>query len=308
MDVSSQMLIFVNVVEHGSISAAARVSKHTPSAVSKQIGHLEDHVGYRLLRRTRTGVSLTDEGLEFYEKCRVFADKFHEAEEHISAISSSPKGVLRIASSVAFGKSQLIQVLPKFAELYPKIVISLELTDRQVDLEEENFHVAITFAEQLTNPNVIARKIMENERIICASPDYLKRNGMPNKFSDLENHNCLRTSNMTGRNAWEAHLDGKKYNVDANGNFIGNSAHAVYLAALSGLGVARLSTYIVAEKIASGELVRLFPEYSQKHADIAITYADKRNLAPNIRVLIDFLVREFHPTYGENNRRILKSA
>lgn len=284
------MITFVRVVESGSISAASRSSGQTPSAVSKQIGHLEDHVGHRLLHRRKTGVALTDEGRAFYEKCRAVADTFHEAQDHISSVSSQPRGILRVACSVAFGKSQLIGVLPEFLDRYRDITLSLELTDRQVDLDEEGFDVAVNFAEQLTNQNVIARRIMKNERILCASPGFIARHGTPDSFSDLVNFNCLRTSNVTGRNAWRAQLDDVEYTVDATGNFVGNSADAVFQAALAGLGVARLSTYLVADRIASGDLVRLCPAYTQKHADVAVIFADRRNLAPKIRVFADFLV------------------
>lgn len=293
MDVSAQMLVFVRVVEMGSISAASRSSGQTPSAVSKQIGHLEDHVGHRLLHRTKAGVSMTAEGQEYYEKCRAVAEKFHEAEEHISSIGSGPKGILRVASSVAFGKSQLIPVLQEFLDRYPDITFSLELTDRPVDLEEETFDVAVTFAEQVTNPNFISKMIMKNERILCASPEFLARNGTPTTFGDLKNFNCLRTSNAIGRNAWQAEMGGETHSVDATGSFEGNSADAVYIAALAGLGIARLSTYLVTEKIESGELIRLFPAYAQKHADVTAIFADKRNLAPKIRVFIDFLSGQF---------------
>lgn len=290
MDVSSQMLTFVKVVEMGSISAASRIGGQTPSAVSKKIRHLEDHVGHRLLRRTKNGVSLTDAGQEYYEKCRAVAEKFAEAENHISSFNGQPKGVLHVASSVAFGKSQLIKILPEFLERFPEITVSLELSDRQVDLEEERFDVSINFAEQLTNPNVVARKIMKNERILCASPAFIARHGMPEDFDDLANFNCLRTSYVGSRNAWQAELDGVLHTVDATGNFEGNSADAVYQATLAGLGIARLSLYLVADKIASGKLVRIFPTYTQKHIDIAVTFADKRNLAPKIRAFVDFLV------------------
>lgn len=293
VDVSSQMLVFVKVVELGSISAASRSSGQTPSAVSKQIGHLEDHVGQRLLNRSKTGVSLTEEGKEYYEKCRAAAEKFREAEEHISTISSEPKGILRIVSSVAFGKSQLIHVLPEYLERYPKVSVDLELSDRQIDLEEENYDVAVNFAEQLTNPNVIVRKVMKNKRIICASPEFIERYGKPLKFDDLPNFNCLGTSNVTGRNTWQAELDGTTHTVEATGNFVGNSADAVYIAALAGLGIARLSTYLIAEKLASGELVRLLPEYTQEHADVAVTFANKRNLAFKTRSFVDFLAKRF---------------
>lgn len=294
MDMSSQMLVFVKVVENGSISAASRASGQTPSAVSKQIRHLEDHVGHRLLHRKKSGVSLTDEGLEYYEKCRAVADSVHEAEAHISSLNSKPHGILRVSSSVAFGKYQLINALPEFLDLYPDITVSIDLSDRQVDLEEESFDVAINFAEQLTNPNAIARKILSNERILCASPDFLERHGIPTTFDDLATFNCLRTSNFVGRNAWEAELDGITHRVNATGNFVGNSADAVFKAALAGLGIARLSTYVVAEKIAAGDLVRLFPAYAQKHADVAIIFADKRNLAPKIRVFVEFMAERFN--------------
>ncbi len=293
MDVTSQMLAFVRVVETGSISAASRAGGQTPSAVSKQIGHLEDHVGHRLLRRTRAGVSLTEEGKRYYEKCRAVAEKFYEAEDYINSFSDAPSGLLRVASSVAFGKAQLMHVLPEFLEKYPDIKFSLELTDRTIDIEEESYDAAISFAEQLTNPNVIVRRIMRNERILCAAPRFIARHGAPATFAELTRYNCLRTSNARGRNAWHAELDGIRYSVEADGNFEGNSADAVFIAALSGLGVARLSTYLVADKIASGELVRLFPEYTQNHADVAVSYAQKRNLSPSIRAFVDFLVARF---------------
>lgn len=298
MDVSSQMLVLVKVVESGSISAASRSSGQTPSAVSKQIGHLEDHVGHRLLHRTKTGVSLTEEGREYYRRCRAVADMVNEAEAHISSFKGQPKGLLHVACSVAFGKYQLIDALSDFLKRYPEITVSLELTDRQVDLEDEGYDVAINFAEQLTNPSNIARKIMKNERVLCASPDFLERNGTPAEFSDLAKFNCLRTSNFVGRNAWEAELNGVSYKVDATGNFIGNSADAVFKSALAGLGIARLSTYIVAEKIRTGELVRLFPDYVQDHADIAVIFADKRNLPPKTRVFVEFLADRFHHQSG----------
>ena len=294
MDVSSQMLVFVKVVEMGSISAASRASGQTPSAVSKQVSHLEDHVGYRLLHRTKAGVSPTDEGRAYYQLCRALAEKYREAEEHISSFGTTPKGALRVVSSVAFGKSQLIGVLPDFLDRYPDISLSLELTDRQVDLEEESFDVAITFAEQSPNPNFVARKIMSNERVICAAPAFLERHGTPETFDDLARFNCLRTSNVVGRNAWRAEIDGQVHTVDASGNFEGNSAHAVFLAAVAGMGIARLSTYLVHDKIATGELVRLFPAYTQRHADVAAIFADKRNLSPKIRVFVDFLADRFN--------------
>ena len=213
--------------------------------------------------------------------------------------------MLRIACSVAFGKFQLIPSLPDFLDQHPEVSVSLELTDRQIDLEEEALDLAVNFAEQLTNQNVIARKIMKNERILCAAPRFLNRYGTPETFSDLKNFNCLRTSNVVGRNAWHADLNGTPHVVDADGNFEGNSADAVFKAALAGLGIARLSTYIVADKLASGELVQLFPDYAQPHADIAITYAERRNLAPKIRAFVEFAKSQFRHPIGSQRLKSL---
>ena len=290
MDISAHMLSFVKVVDLGSISAASRDGGRTPSAVSKQIRHLEDHVGYRLLHRTPGGVILTDEGREYYDKCRAVAEKVQEAEEHVIALTGAPKGRLHVASSVAFGKSQLMKLLPEFLELYPAVTLSLELSDRRVDLESEKFDAAITFAEQQPGSNVITRRIMKNTRVLCAAPSFIKRHGMPASFDDLARFNCLRTSDQTGRNAWTAVLNGTKYRVDASGNFEGNSADVVFRATLAGLGIARLSLYLVADRLASGELVRVLPEYIQEHADVAVIFAEKRNMAPKTRALVDFLV------------------
>lgn len=293
MDVSSYMLTFVKVVEKGSISAASRESGHTPSAVSKQISHLEDHVGQRLLRRTRAGVSLTPEGSAYFLRCRALAEKFREAEAYLSTAKSAPQGLLRIASSVAFGKYQLIPALPDFLDQYPDVRLSLALTDRTVDIEAEGFDVALTFAEQISAPDTVIRRIMRNDRILCAAPSFLDRYGYPKDFSDLARFNCLRTSDAGERNAWQATIDGETHTVDASGNFEGNSADAVFKAALCGMGIARLSRYIVADKIATGELIHLFPCYAQERADIAVTFADRRNLATNIRAFVDFLTARF---------------
>jgi len=293
MDISAQMLIFATVVEQGSISAAARSIGQTPSAVSKQIGLLEDQVHYRLLNRTRTGVSPTQEGQEFYEKCQAMAEKFREAEALILNLDGVPRGNLRIVCSVAFGKSQLIPVLPKFMDENPEVQVSLDLTDREVDLQSEGVDAAICFAEQRKNPDIVVRRIMQSRRVLCAAPRYLERHGTPTSFDELAAHNCLRVAGTGHRNSWNnvAPIDGDKF--EAEGNFEGNSTDVVFRAALAGIGIARLPFYMASCKFDSGELVRVMPEYAPPSTDIVVMFAEKRNLAPKTRAFVDFLVREF---------------
>lgn len=301
MDFASQMLLFVKVVERGSISAASRAMGQTPSAVSKQIGLLEDHVRYRLLSRTRNGVHPTPEGREFYDRCKALATSFDDVEAYVQSLDGSPRGKLKIASSVAFGKSQIIPVLPRFLELYPEINVSLDLTDRDIDLEAEGYDAAISFAEQRKMPDIVQRKLMKGRRILCAAPSYLDRAGHPSSFSDLANHNCLRIGGSRERNEWVREEADKMPRFEAAGNFSGNSTDVVYRATLAGLGIARLPSYLVAVKLRSGELVRVLPEYSQQNAEIAVLFADKRNLAPRIRVFVDFLVETFRNGAEEND-------
>ena len=293
MDISAQMLIFATVVERGSLSAAARAMGQTPSAVSKQISLLEDHVHYRLLNRSRTGVSTTQEGQEFYDKCRAMAEKFKEAEALILQMDGVPRGKLKIASSVAFGKSQLIPALPRFMDQSPEIEMSLELTDRDIDLQREGYDAVICFAEQRKDPDIVARRIMQSRRVLCASPDYLARRGTPSSFAELARHNCLRIAGNSKRNLWENAESSDGPSFEAHGDFEGNSTDVVFRAALAGIGIARLPEYMTARKFRSGELVHVLPAYSLPSTDITVMFADRRNLAPKTRVFIDFLVQEF---------------
>lgn len=293
MDISAQMLIFVTVVEQGSISAAARSMGQTPSAVSKQVGLLEDQVHYRLLNRTRTGVSPTQEGQEFYQKCKAMAEKFQEAEAMIHNLDGIPRGELKIASTVAFGKSQLIPALPQFMEENPEVQISLDLTDREIDMRSEGFDVTICFAEQPKNPDIVVRRIMQSRRVLCAAPEYLARSGVPKDFAELAKHNCLRVAGKSQRNAWSsvAPMTGERF--EAQGSFEGNSTDVVFRAALAGLGIARLPCYMANAKFRSGELVHVMPEYAPPSTDIVVMFADRRNLVPKTRAFVDYLVRRF---------------
>ncbi|UWR35776.1 LysR family transcriptional regulator (plasmid) [Sulfitobacter sp. W027] len=295
MDISAQMLIFATVVERGSISAAARSMGQTPSAVSKQISLLEDHARFRLLNRTRIGVSPTQEGQEFYLKCQAMAEKFKEAEAHISNLDDAPRGKLRIASTVAFGKSQLIPALPIFLAKNLDVEVSLELTDRDIDLQTEGFDAAVSFAEQYKNPDVVVRRIMQSRRVLCAAPQYIERRGTPISFADLSKHNCLRIAGNSRRNAWNDDQTSGANPFDAVGDFEGNSTDVIFHAALAGIGIARLPSYLVDAKLQSGELLRVLPGYAPASTDIVVQFAGRRNLPPKTRAFIDFLVSEFRP-------------
>jgi len=294
MELSSQMVLFARVVESKSFSAAARSVGHSPSAVSRQIGHLEDRLGVRLLNRSKHGLSMTEEGRAFYQRCAEVAATVSDAETFAASISGRPQGVLRVVSTVAFAKSQILPVLPGFLAEHPAVTVSLELTDRMVDLAAESVDVAIRFTEQVDDISVIARKLAANRRVICAAPGYVERFGAPRAPRDLALHNCLRLSTVSRWNDWDL-PGGEGGPVPVAGNFEANSADAVYHATLAGLGIARLSTYLVADDLRQGRLVRLLPGYADEGSDILAVYSDKRNLSRKVRAFIDFLAGQFGP-------------
>lgn len=295
MDIASQMILFAKVVDHGSFSSTARSLGLTPSAVSKQIGQLEDRLGVRLLNRSTRDVTTTEEGRTFYVRCAQISNEVSEAETLALSMSDHPQGHLRIAATVAFGKAQLLPLIPAFTRLYPELKVELELTDRQIDLSTSEYDIAIRFPEQITDSSLVACKLSSNKRIICAAPSYLEAHGTPLTPGDLSQHNCLRISTVDHWNHWKFHKDTQYWTHEATGNFNTNSADAVYHASLAGLGIAQLSSYLIEPDLQSGRLVALLPDFFKEESDIFAVYSDKRNLSPKIRVFIDYLVELFRP-------------
>lgn len=296
MEIANQMILFANVVDHGSFSATARSLGQSPSAVSKQIGHLEDRLGVRLLNRSTRHISLTEEGRPFYERCAEIAVGVSEAESLAISMGKRPQGTLRVAVSVAFGRAKILPLLPEFLENHPDLRVVLDLTDGHIDLSESDHDMAVRFTEQVEDTSVITRKLTDNERLVCASPAYVAGHGLPTRPEDLLNHNCLRISTVEDWNQWHFTEDGHPILHVAAGNFEANSAEGIYHATLAGLGISRLSFYLVGADIAAGRLVHLLPEHHEDRTGVYAVYSSRRNLSPKVRVFVDYLVDHFHST------------
>lgn len=296
MDRASEMLIFVQCVEEGSFSAAARAMDMTPSAISKQIRRLEDRLGARLFNRTTRRISLTEIGREFYERCaRIMAD-IESAEESVSSLQDRVTGTLRVSATSAFARGEVLPRLLPFMERYPELKMELELTDRAVDLVEEGLDCAIRLQEQVDDPSLVARRLAVNRRIIVASPAYLEKHGAPKAPDDLRNHNCLVLYNVSRFNDWEFEMpDGSHQVVHVSGNFQANTAGALFGASLAGMGLARLSTWLVAPRIRDGQLVQVLPEFAQEASAYYVLFPQGRHLSRKVRAFVDFLVEEFTP-------------
>lgn len=303
MELSSQMVLFAKVVECESFSSAARSLGQSPSAVSRQIGHLEDRLGVRLLNRSKHGLSLTDEGRAFHSRCTEIAERVTDAASFAAQITDHPKGKLRVVSTVAFAKVQLLPLIPDFLAEFPDIRVSLELTDRPVDLAAEAVDVAIRFSEQIDDPSVIARRLAANRRVICAAPSYLERFGTPTTVAGLAEHNCLKLSTVARWNDWHSNRPDAQAPLVVEGNFEANSADAIYHAALAGVGIARLSTYLVGEDLRTGRLIRVLSEEPCEGSELFAVYSSKRNLPLKVRAFIDFLVARLGPVPPWERRR-----
>ncbi|BCH29437.1 LysR family transcriptional regulator [Mesorhizobium sp. L-8-10] len=287
---SGEIEVFVRVVDRGTLSAAAETLDMTPSAVSKLIGRLEDRLGARLLNRTTRKLRLTPEGAAFYESgVRILGEI--EAAEREAAAGAVPRGRLRVNCNVPFGQHYLMPLIPAFLAAHPEIAVDISLTDRVVDLLEERADVAIR-AGPLRDSRLVARKLWQSRMVLVAAPAYLEKRGAPHSPVDLAGHNCLDFCFSRLIEGWPfREADGRALVFHPQGNALVSDGEAMRLAALSGLGLARLSRFHIARDIAAGSLVPVLEEFNpgDEEALHAIYVGQGGHLPARVRAFLDFL-------------------
>lgn len=293
MSVPTDMAAFVRAVELGGFSVAAREMGLTPSAISKLVTRLEDRLGVRLLNRTTRRLALTPEGEAYFHRSqRILAD-IGEAETEVARFRAQPKGLLRINVGTAFGMHQLAPALPEFLARNPEMQVELTLTDRIVDLIEEGADLGIRLGT-LVDSSLVARKICDVERVVCASPAYLKKHGTPRKAEDLLGHNCLSMTYAPGLRRWPFETREGVRHLEVSGNASASSADALAALALEGLGVIRLSDVIVGAAIRDARLVALLEDiHHREPLPLHAVYPQGRHRSPRVAAMIDFLVGRF---------------
>lgn len=295
MDKWGEMQVFVACVKQGSFSAAGRSLELSPSAVSKLISRLENRLGIRLLNRTTRSLSLTEAGHAFYQRCFEILTELDEAEAELTDFGQSPQGLLKVNCSPGFATHQLLPVLPQFQQQYPDLTLELQLTGQAVDLVTEGVDVAIRLG-QLEDTSLVARKLGDCSRIICASEDYVQQNGEPKIPQDLHQHNCLRLSTRELFNQWLFSADGEEQIIRVGGNFVTDNVEALLQQVLAGQGIARLSGFMVSNQIAAGRLIPLLQNYKTERQQVHAVYPHRKFLAAKVRVFIDFLLQQFEST------------
>ena len=283
--------IFAAVVREGSFTRAADKLELSPSQVSKCVNRLERVLGARLLHRTTRRLRLTEAGSALYENSSTALAAIEDAKLAVSKLQGAPRGKLKVSSSTAFGAMQLPRIIRDLNAQYPELEIELVLEDRHTDLVKEGIDVAIRITGEAPDSGLVYRRLGPNRQVICASPDYIGRRGLPRTPADLASHNCIAHSARTTPRVW--HLtgpDGGQISVSINGRPTINSALAVRQAALEGLGIIEINSYLVGEDIAAGRLVRLLPQYQPKELHFYAVYVERRFLAPKIRVFVDAML------------------
>lgn len=307
MDKLISMRAFTRVVEHGSFSEAARDMRLSRSAISKYVIDLETDLGVQLFHRTTRSASLTDSGRLYYERCLAILADIEEADLAVSSLQVAPRGTLRVNAPMSFGTMHLGKAVAAFMQRYPDLQIDLILSDQQIDTVQEGFDVTIRIAN-LSDSSLIARKIVPARRVLCASPEYLKRRGTPRHPNDLRNHDCLTYGYLSTGVQWKLTGQDGDHWLHVRSKLCTNNAEVLRDAAVSGLGIALLPTFIAGPELRSGELRTIIPKYQAPELWVCALYPPTRHLAMKVRVFIDFLVERFgNKPYWEEGGGQLRS-
>lgn len=289
----ADMETFVRVVETGSITGAAQRMEIAKSAVSRRLAELEARLGVQLFRRTTRRLSLTESGRSFYERCvRVLSD-LAEAELAVSQEHEALRGKLRVALPLSFGLLHLAPAINEFIEQHPLVEFDLDFNDRQVDLMQEGFDVAIRIA-QLADSSLIARRLAPVRHAVCASPAYLAVHGTPAHPADLGQHVCLAYSNLANPGTWAyQEPDGRSGTVKVPIRLRANNGDFLCNAAIAGQGVILQPTFYVHDAIARGLLVPVLTGYAWPTLSAYAVYPPTRHLSTRVRAFVDFLAERF---------------
>jgi DNA-binding transcriptional LysR family regulator len=292
--------LFVRLAITNNISLAGRELGVSPAVASAHIIKLEEELGVRLVHRTTRKVSLTEDGVAFLPHAEEVLSSIGSARAAVGAGELLPKGTLRVTAPSSFGRMHLVPALKGFLSRYPDLALDLRLSDSIVDLVEGGFDIAIRNAD-LKNSTLIARKLAPDNRIVCASPDYLTKFGEPSSPHDLHDHGCI---NLIGLESWIFDTPDGLVTIKTTGNFRTDHGEAVRDACVNGIGIAISSTWSVYQHLERGELVQILQDYPLvSETAIWAVYPSSRLLAPKVRVFIDYFTECYgSPPYWNNTK------
>lgn len=296
----TEMRSFVLVAEKGSFAAAAVTEGVTPAVMGRRLSSLEGRLGVQLVHRSTRGLTLTDLGEQFLEQCEQLLRDFEAAESSISAGRKAVSGRLVVSAPAAFGRQHVAPHIIAFRKRYPGLKLSFNFTDSLIDLVSEGYDMAIRVGEVM-NPNYVAIKLYPNRRVLCGTPAYFERHGMPEKPEDLVHHNCLAFNLQGGQQGgWTFMRNGQPFSVRVDGDLDCNDGEILYDWVRHGLGIGWRSTWEIQAELKQGLLITILDEYAVPDYDIHAVYPQQRYLPAKVRYFIDYIRRIYNrPGYWE---------
>ncbi len=289
----TEMEAFTNVVDQGGFTGAARKMGISKSAVSKHVSSLEIRLGARLLDRTTRRVSPTEIGLVYYDRAQRVLNQAVEADALVTSMQSAPSGLLRISVATDFGVNLLSPILGNFLADFPDIRVDMVLHNRHVELISEGFDMAVRVGE-MEDSTLRAKKLAETNKRMIASPEYFARFGRPKKIDDLNLHKLLHYSNQSSGHVWRLTApSGDTRQVRTAGWLTVNDGKALLNAAVSGLGIAYLPSFLYKDALTKGLVEIAMPSLPVEKEGIYAVYPPGRFTQPKVRAFIEYLVRTF---------------
>ncbi|MGO8908033.1 MAG: LysR substrate-binding domain-containing protein [Bradyrhizobium sp.] len=293
MDQLGAMATFVRVVDAGSLSGAARSLPSSLTSVSRQISALEEQYGTQLLLRTTRRLALTEDGRILYERAKSLLNEFKEIEAALSRGRHEPAGRIRISAPTLMGRLLIAPLLAEFLRRYPALTLDLLLVDRAVDMVEEDIHLSLRVGH-LPDSQLVARKLADLRMIVCASPAYLERRGVPQTPADLGHHDCLVFSDTPGIAEWRFKQGaGAQRRIRIAGRLWMNSLDALVSAAKEGAGIVRVPSWQVEADIAAGGLQRILRDHEPPPTPLHLLFQPSRLASPKTRIFVDYLLERW---------------
>jgi DNA-binding transcriptional LysR family regulator len=296
------MATFVAVVRSGHFAAASKSLGLPKSTVSQRVARLEATLGVRLLERTTRVLRPTNAGAAYYERCARILSEVAEANAAVKDLGTSPRGILRVATSHLLGQSVLAAVAATFSQQYPEVEVEVVASDRRVNLLEEGFDVAIVLSTSETDSTMISRVLSGGQTWCCAAPSYLSERSTPSAPGDLSAHDCIirdRAADGFARGAiWTFERRDDVQRIEVRGRLRLNSIMMAHAAVLAGAGIATIPSFICAKDVLNGRLVRILSDWVVDRKDIRIVYPSNRHLSPRVRLFVDALVMEYSTRFA----------
>jgi DNA-binding transcriptional LysR family regulator len=283
--------VFVRTAESGSFSRAARELGLSQPSVSRIIGELEARLGVKLLLRTTRQITVTDAGALFLDRAREILTDVEDAEDAARGLDSL-RGIIRIAIPVLYGTRAIIPRLPKFLVAHPMLQVEMAVVDARQDLVAEGADLAIRLGES-NDSTFGTRKLQTLERMVVASPSYLKLHGTPKTPADLAAHDCIFGPGNFGRDSWTFTRNGTEVSVNVRGRIHTDSGPGAFASVMAGLGIAMASTVMAGPEVKAGSLIPLLRGYRLEPVGVHAIFPAGRRPSAKVRALIDFLVQEF---------------